>query len=94
MDSITKKDSKNIENSDSQINNDKTSEGSIINASQKQDEEIESICDDNLQTIKKVHAIILNCSNLSKKQKLEFCEGERYFMKLYLKKISDKTQKF
>ena len=51
--------------------------------------EIENICDENLITLQKIHAILLNCSNLSKKQKLEFCESERYFMKMYLKKIKD-----
>lgn len=53
------------------------------------DIEIENICDENLTTLQKIHAILLNCSNLSKKQKLEFCESERYFMKLYLNKLKD-----
>jgi hypothetical protein len=48
---------------------------------------IEKLCDENLSTLQKIHAILLNCVNLSKKQKLEFCESERYFMKLYLKKL-------
>ncbi len=51
--------------------------------------EIENFCDENLTTLQKIHAILLNCSNLSKKQKLEFCESERYFMKLYLTKLKD-----
>jgi hypothetical protein len=51
---------------------------------------IESLCDENLTTLKKIHAILLNCINLSKNQKIEFCESERYFMKLYLKKLQDK----
>ncbi|MCK4780234.1 MAG: hypothetical protein KAT57_08600 [Candidatus Lokiarchaeota archaeon] len=51
--------------------------------------EIENICDENLITLQKIHAILLNCSNLSKNQKLEFCESERYFMKLYLKKLKE-----
>ena len=46
---------------------------------------LENICDENLTTLQKIHAILLNCVNLSKKQKLEFCESERYFMKQYLK---------
>ncbi len=50
---------------------------------------IENICDENLTTLQKIHAILLNCVNLSKKQKLEFCESERYFMKLYLKKLKN-----
>ncbi len=56
------------------------------------DQNIENICDDNLITLEKIHAILINCINLSKKQKLEFAESERYFMKLYLKKLSDKLK--
>ncbi len=51
--------------------------------------EVENICDENLITLQKIHAILLNCSNLSKKQKLEFCDSERYFMKLYLQKLKE-----
>jgi len=58
-----------------------------------EDMEIENFCDENLTTLQKIHAILLNCSNLSKKQKLEFCESERYFMKLYLKKLKDNNNK-
>ncbi len=56
------------------------------------DENIENLCDENLTTLKKIHAILLNCLNLSKQQKLEFCESERYFMKLYLKKLQNKNK--
>lgn len=55
------------------------------------DENIEEICDENLMSLKKIHAILLNCVNLSKKQKLEFCNSERYFMKLYLKKLREQN---
>lgn len=53
---------------------------------------VEEICDENLITLKKVHAILLNCLNLNEKEKLEFCNSERYFMKLYLKKLNDKLK--
>ncbi|MFX1327515.1 MAG: hypothetical protein ACFE91_05150 [Promethearchaeota archaeon] len=56
---------------------------------EKVDLELENLCDENIITLQKIHAILLNCSNLSKKQKLEFCESERYFMKLYLRKLKD-----
>lgn len=56
------------------------------------DENIEELCDENLTTLKKIHAILLNCVNLSKKQKLEFCNSERYFMKLYLKKLREQDE--
>ena len=47
------------------------------------------LLDENLITLKKVHAILLNCSNLTDKQKFDFATSERFFMKLYLKKLSD-----
>ena len=55
---------------------------------------IQKLNDENLDTLKKIHAILLNCMNLSKNQKLEFTESERYFMKLYLKKLKDKIDHF
>ncbi len=48
--------------------------------------------DGDLLTLHKIHAILLNCINLSKKDKLEFCNSQRYFMKLYLKKFQDKIK--
>jgi len=57
-----------------------------------QNSEVGNICDENLITLQKIHAILLNCSNLSKKQKLKFCESERYFMKLYLQKLKDNDE--
>lgn len=49
--------------------------------------------DENLLTLEKVHAILLNCINLTKKQKLEYAESERYFMKSYLKKLINKLKR-
>ncbi|MHA2007537.1 MAG: hypothetical protein ACXAB2_12010 [Candidatus Hodarchaeales archaeon] len=56
-------------------------------------ERVEKILSENLTTLQKVHAILVNCLNLTKKQKLEFAESERHFMKLYLKKLSEKLDK-
>jgi len=53
-------------------------------------EDLGEVIDENLITLKKVHSILLNCINLTKKQKLEFAESERFFMKLHLKKLLDK----
>jgi len=53
---------------------------------------VEEICDENIITLKKIHAILLNCLNLNEKERLEFCNSERYFMKLYLKKLNDKLK--
>ena len=48
--------------------------------------------DEDLLTLHKIHSILLNCINLSKKDKLEFCNSQRYFMKLYLKKMRDQLK--
>ena len=53
-------------------------------------EDVEQICDENIITLQKIHAILLNCRNLSAMQKCEFAESERYFMKLHLKKLLKK----
>ena len=52
--------------------------------------DVEQICDENIITLEKIHAILLNCRNLSEKQKCEFAESERYFMKLHLKELLKK----
>ncbi|KKM61384.1 hypothetical protein LCGC14_1532230 [marine sediment metagenome] len=49
--------------------------------------------EEDLLTLHKIHSILLNCINLSKKDKLEFCNSQRYFMKLYLKKLRDQLEK-
>ena len=54
------------------------------------EDELDEVMDENLITLQKVHSILLNCINLTKKQKLEFAESERFFMKLHLKKLLDK----
>jgi len=59
-----------------------------------QSKKVEEICDENLIALKKIHAILLNCLNLNEKEKLEFCNSERYFMKLYLKKLNNKLKDF
>ncbi|HEC40928.1 hypothetical protein LCGC14_1346510 [marine sediment metagenome] len=51
------------------------------------------VLDENLLTLHKIHSILLNCINLSKKNKLEFANSQRYFMKLYLKKLREELDK-
>lgn len=58
-----------------------------------EDDEIENFCDENFSTLQKIHAILINCSNMSQKQKREFCENERFFMKQYLQKLLDERRK-
>lgn len=53
---------------------------------------VEQICDENIITLQKIHAILLNCRNLSEKQKCKFAESERYFMKLHLKTLVKKLE--
>jgi hypothetical protein len=77
---------KKIFQGDTQI----TSDNSHKSLSEIKQSNIETINDENLTTLQKIHAILLNCVNLSKKQKLEFCESQRYFMKLYLQKFIKK----
>ncbi|MFX1296140.1 MAG: hypothetical protein ACFFD2_14985 [Promethearchaeota archaeon] len=45
------------------------------------------IANENLAIIKILHSLLLTDSNLTNKQKLDYCESERYFMKLYLGEI-------
>jgi hypothetical protein len=89
-------DSKTDKKNNIKINNVEISERNLVNSEKKSNEvidlNIENLCDENLTTLKKIHAILLNCLNLSKQQKLEFCESERYFMKLYLKKLKNKNK--
>lgn len=47
---------------------------------------------EDFSTLQKIHAILLNCINLDEKAKLEFCNSQRYFMKLYLKKLREKLK--
>ena len=56
------------------------------------EEDLDILIDENLITLKKIHAILINCVNLTKKQKSEFAESERFFMKLHLKKLIDKIK--
>ncbi|MHA2036249.1 MAG: hypothetical protein ACW98X_07435 [Promethearchaeota archaeon] len=70
-----------------------SSQSSEDRNSQDHLEKVEDVFDENLTTLKKVHAILLNCINLTQKQKLEFAESERFFMKLHLKKLIDKLKR-
>lgn len=57
-----------------------------------EEEEIENFCDKNFSMLQKIHSILLNCSNMSQKQKREFCQNERFFMKQYLQKLLNEIQ--
>lgn len=54
--------------------------------------EIEDFCDENFSILQKIHSILINCSNMTQKQKREFCENERFFMKQFLKKLLEERR--
>ena len=57
-----------------------------------EEDEIGNFCDENFTMLQKIHSILLNCSNMSQKQKREFCQNERFFMKQYLQKLLNERQ--
>ncbi len=63
------------------------------NSDKTKESEIEDLCDENFSMLQKIHSVLLNCSNMSQKQKREFCENERFFMKQYLKKLLKEREK-
>jgi hypothetical protein len=44
----------------------------------------------NLETIKKIHYILKNTQGLTLKQKYDYCSSQRFYMKLYLKSVSER----
>lgn len=63
-----------------------------VNIEIKKDFEIvsEGETNDNLIILNEIKAILQNCSNLTDKEKLEYCNSQRFFMKLYLKEINNR----
>jgi hypothetical protein len=43
--------------------------------------------DEYLAILNDLHAILLNCSEFSSSQKIDFCTNQRYFIKKYLKEL-------
>ncbi|TXT63661.1 MAG: hypothetical protein BAJALOKI3v1_330015 [Promethearchaeota archaeon] len=50
-----------------------------------------AIHDDNLEIVKDLQKIIQNCSQLSEKEIWDYCQSQRYFMKLYLQKLNNES---
>ena len=48
------------------------------------------IVDDHFDMIQKIHFILKNTQDLTHKQKIDYCSSQRFFMKLYLKRIGDR----
>ncbi|MFX1500341.1 MAG: hypothetical protein ACFFDH_05170 [Promethearchaeota archaeon] len=44
--------------------------------------------ENHFRNIKKIHFILKNSSDLTQKQKFDYCNSQRFYMKQYLKKIS------
>ena len=49
----------------------------------------EKVTENHFDTIQKIHSILKNSQGLTQKQKFAYCNSQRFFMKLYLKRISD-----
>ncbi len=49
--------------------------------------------DEYLSISNDIHTILSNCQDLTNTQKLDFCNNQRYFMKLYLKELLLKINK-
>jgi hypothetical protein len=47
----------------------------------------DSVKENHLNTIKEIHHILKSDNNLTQNQKFTFCNSQRFFMKLYLKRI-------
>lgn len=43
--------------------------------------------DENLMSIKKINSILLHCGELTISQKLDYCNIQRFYMKLYLQGV-------
>ena len=48
----------------------------------------ETIIDNHFEMIKEIHYILKNSKDLTQKQKFAYCNSQRFFMKLYLERIS------
>ena len=42
--------------------------------------------------IKEIYFILKKSENLTQKQKFDYCNRQRFFMKLYLRRISEKLE--
>ncbi|NVM34446.1 MAG: hypothetical protein HWN81_02550 [Candidatus Lokiarchaeota archaeon] len=54
------------------------------------EETTESIIDNYFNMIKEIHFILKKSEDLTQKQKFDYCNRQRLFMKLYLHRISEK----
>ena len=43
---------------------------------------------ENMKLLQQIQSILQKCAHLTEKQKLLYCESQRYFMKLYLRDVN------
>jgi hypothetical protein len=56
------------------------------------EERFKCYIDDYLELIKEIHFILKKSHDLTIKQKIAYCNSQRYYMKLFLKEISKKFE--
>ncbi len=63
-----------------------------IDVSAEIKEKIENIprnsINENMKLLQQIQSILQKCAHLTDKQKLLYCESQRYFMKLYLRDVN------
>jgi hypothetical protein len=67
-----------------------------IDISEEIKQKIENIprnsINENMKLLHQIQSILQNCSHLTDKQKLLYCESQRYFMKLYLRDVNSQQK--
>ena len=58
----------------------------------KYEQTTKRIIDKHFNMIEEIHFILKNSENLTQKQKFDYCNRQRLFMKLYLHRISEKLE--
>ena len=46
---------------------------------------------DNFKLLEEIQTVLQRCTHLTGKQRLMYCESQRYFMKLYLREMNKKA---
>jgi hypothetical protein len=69
----------------------KTNKKQFYNSIQmKMQDRFKGVIDNHFDIIQKIHYILKNSQDLTQKQKFDYCNNQRFFMKLYLKSISER----
>ncbi|MHA2183295.1 MAG: hypothetical protein ACXAAH_17900 [Promethearchaeota archaeon] len=57
------------------------------------DQKLSDVKTEYLSISNDIHSILANCPNLSHDQKLDYCDSQRYFMKMYMNEMVVKLKK-